>query len=284
MAEVVSDEKVGQPEPKKARPQRRVGPFHPHDETRLLRRFGIAYFLLAALVGAAVGFLIVAVGHDTTRAAKPAEGSPFRPTLYTGQSGPRQIAYAVSKKYRLASGKFLAPVPFAGSPILQGQAQDVRISAIVVRGSGITGENLQVVPTSASVMYILCGLGTDCAIREGKPTVARGVLLRREALEMTLDTFKFMPGVDSVLEFLPPPSGSKPDTALFFKRQDLAKEIALPLSATLPLRQRLVAGSLTQAEADKIVGLTAPRTYRFDSRSFTQLLDGSDALVLDPAS
>ena len=284
MAELVSDEKVPEPE-QQAEPEKLpVSPFRPHDEAKLQRRFGLAYFMLAALVGAAVGFVIVAVGRTTGHAAKPAAVSGFQPSLYSGQSGPRQIAYAVSKQYRLPSGKLLVAVPFAGSPILQGQAQDVRISAIVVRGSGIGGENLEVVPTSTSVMYILCGLGQNCAIREGAPTVARSVLLRREALEITLNTFKFMPGVDSVLEFLPPPPGSKPDTALFFKRGDLARELERPLSATLPIRHRLVAGSLTQAEADKIVGLTAPRTYRFDSTSFTQLPDASDALVLEPAA
>lgn len=286
MAELVSDEKAQAETEERAneKPLRRISPFQPYDEGRLRRRFGVAFTLLAVLVGVAVGFLIVAVGRGTNHSATPGVGSPFHPALYTGQSGPRQIAYAVSKKYRLPSGKFLVAVPYAGSPVLQGASQDIRISAVVLRGSGIAGENLDVLPTNASVMYILCGLGQSCAIREGQPTVARGVLLRREALEITLDTFKFMPGVDSVLEFLPPPAGSKPDTALFFKRQDLSKELSQPLSATLPPRQRLTPGSLSQTEADRIVGLTAPRTYRFDATSFSQLLDGSDALVLAPAS
>ena len=34
-----------------------------------------------------------------------------------------------------------------------------------------------------TVMYTLCGLGARCAIATGTPSVSRGRLIRREALE-----------------------------------------------------------------------------------------------------
>lgn len=284
MAELVSDEKVAQPE-QQAEPEKLpISPFRPHDEAKLARRFGLAYFILAALVGAGVGFLIVALGRSN-HSAKPAAGPSFLPALYTGQSGPRQIADAVSKQYRLPSGKYLVAVPYAGTPKLQTRTQDVRISAVVVRGSGISGETLQVTESSTSVMYILCGLGTACSIREGKPSIARGELLRREALDLTLKTFKFMPGIESVIEFMPPPPNSAPNQVLFFRRSDLAKEIPLPLSATLEPHKKLVPGSLNQSEVDTIVALTAPRVFAFNPNTdFSTLVDGSAALVLSPAT
>jgi hypothetical protein len=291
VAEVVSDEKVGEPE-QKARPQRRVGPFHPHDETKLLRRFGIAYFLLAALVGAGVGFLIVAVGRSHHK-GQPS-GPAFQAATYSGISGARQIADAVSKQYRLPSGDYLLAVAYAGTPKVQNvitgegnQPQDVRISAIIVRGTGVRGEKtLSVVDTANSVMYGLCGLAsTDCSIGVGKPSIPRAQLIRREALELGIDTFKQLPGFNSVLEVLPHSPNTQFYQAIFFRRSDLAKQIDQPLSATLPPHKKLVPGVLGPGEVDEIVALTRPRLFEFSPRQdFSQLVDGSYALFITPAT
>ena len=53
-------------------------------------------------------------------------------------------------------------------------------------------------------MYSFCGLGAHCSIATGKPSQTRGQLVRREALETALYTFKYMPVIDSVIVFMPP--------------------------------------------------------------------------------
>ena len=60
------------------------------------------------------------------------------------------------------------------------------------------------IDTEKTRLYILCGLGKNCSIEGGKASQTRGRLVRREALEAALYTFKFVPSVDSVLAFMPP--------------------------------------------------------------------------------
>ena len=55
-----------------------------------------------------------------------------------------------------------------------------------------------------TAVYNLCGLGTSCAIAAGTPSLAGELLLRREALELALYTFRYIHGVDSVVAILPP--------------------------------------------------------------------------------
>ena len=66
------------------------------------------------------------------------------------------------------------------------------------------------------------------------PSRERHALLRREALELALYTFKYVNGVESVAIFLPPPPG--PDaqaSAVFLKRGDVKPLLSRPLSKTL---------------------------------------------------
>ena len=62
---------------------------------------------------------------------------------------------------------------------------------------------------------MLCGYGQNCSIASGQPSVERHTLLRREAVELALYTFKFLPNIDSVSVFLPPrPDNSATPSAL----------------------------------------------------------------------
>src|SRR5581483_10408740 len=51
------------------------------------------------------------------------------------------------------------------------------------------------------------GRGSHCSIASGEATPTRGRLVRREALEVALYTFKFAPSIDSVAAFMPPAPG-----------------------------------------------------------------------------
>ena len=51
----------------------------------------------------------------------------------------------------------------------------------------------------------LCGLGSECSIATGTRDRARERLVRREALELALYTFKYVPSVNAVIAYMPPP-------------------------------------------------------------------------------
>ena len=89
------------------------------------------------------------------------------------------------------------------------------------------------------VMYTLFGLGKHGSIHGGEPSEERHLLLRREALELALYTFRYADDVDMVVTLLPPPppKAGEQDTAgelppvqaLFFRPGDLQSELGVPL-------------------------------------------------------
>ena len=84
--------------------------------------------------------------------------------------------------------------------------QELPIRAVVIQhdASNPTKEDdVEVIDVGNSVMYNLCGVGQKCSIAEGKPSQERARLLRREALELALYTFKYVDDVDSVIALLP---------------------------------------------------------------------------------
>src|SRR5207248_11203222 len=104
--------------------------------------------------------------------------------------------------------------------------------------------------TGNTIAYNLCGIGGKaCAIGVGTPSTERLLLLRREALELALYTFKYIHGTQNVVAILPPgksaqtsaltktlptsDSATKPiDMAVLFVRQEVQPLLDQPLSAT----------------------------------------------------
>ena len=91
-------------------------------------------------------------------------------------------------------------------------------------------------------MYTLNGLGPHGSIKGGKPTNERGALVRREALELALYTFRYIDDVDMVVALLPPlppKKGQATDDAaararaLFYRPGDLKPELDRPINATI---------------------------------------------------
>jgi hypothetical protein len=235
-------------------------------------RFGLAYLFLAVVLGAGVGGFIVFVSRPSP--PPEPEWARWSPTASEAALRIRQIAGHVSARYHLANGRRLVGVTF-GPP---GGA--ISVAAIAVRAPGArSASDISFVRPQDSLMLNLCGLGKDCSITPGPSTRIRGRLVRREALELALYTFKYVDAVDSVVAFMPPASGSKPSHALLFLRSDFLDELSNPLLATLP---RLIPP--TPAESDgrelkTIDRLTLPRYFRYQ---FQQTQDGSTLLVLDP--
>ena len=80
--------------------------------------------------------------------------------------------------------------------------------------------------------YRLCGSGDNCSIAIGTPSPSELQLLRREALELSLYTFKYVKDVDSVVVFLPPPPPSanaeqQTSGTLFLRRERRRAELEL---------------------------------------------------------
>src|SRR5206468_6945713 len=73
---------------------------------QLHHRFGAAYLVLAALVGAAVGLFVVFVGHQSSSTPTPRgqAWSTFHPER-SGELAAKEIARHVSPQYRLANGR-----------------------------------------------------------------------------------------------------------------------------------------------------------------------------------
>jgi len=129
------------------------------------------------------------------------------------------------------------------------------------------------------VLYRLCGLGPKCSIDEGKPSVQRHLLLRREALELALYTFRYQGDVNQVVAFMPPKPGCDPDQALFFRRGDVNPELNRPLTTTLTRHTPSVSGIDASPDATLVNRLTTPTLYSFSLTQQNQ--DAGVYLVLD---
>lgn len=252
-------------------------------ERRLHRsKFLLAYVVLAAIVGfAAAAFLVFAQADSTrTPAAAAAEGPPaawngFRPQGFEADQV-HQIATYIASTYHLPGRHELVAVKASIPPSYQ-NALVITDYAVSISSGGQS--SYDVIPAANSVSYELCGLGKQCAIASGKPSVARSRLLRREALELALYTFHFEPSIQTVVTYMPPAPGDKASFVLLFLRSQLAGALARPISATLPETKPPLPDAMSATEATTVDGLTAPDLYRF---SFTRGQDGGVWLVFNP--
>jgi hypothetical protein len=256
-------------------PERRaaagVGPVLSAPETPHAPRF---QFLLGALIALGVAAIAataaVVIGHKSP--PPPAFWSSWRPVA-SGASPEQQIADHVGAEYRFPSGKQLdavtgGPLEVAGLPM-----------TVVLRSDPSNGGNISFV-SGKGVLYRLCGLGSNCALDQGKPTVARHLLLQREALELALYTFRYVDGVNQVVVFMPPRPGSRPSQALFFRPNDLAAALRRPLRDTLTAQTPNPANFTRSADAPLVDRLTTPDLYSFTLTQANQ--DTSVFLVLSP--
>jgi hypothetical protein len=247
----------------------------------------------AALVGIAIGAIGVAIAilagdHSPGPQAKWSSWTPPD----DGVAGERDIANAVAPLYRATSASQLAVVTVqnysdtgTGTQVALRSPNDGTLSAL----GGTTA------------VFNLCGLGPNCAISAGTPSADRLLLLRREALELSLYTFKYVHNVQNVVSILPPghavtvttakltakpPSkaGGKSKTApLFmavaFQRRSLQPFLDRPLRETLPEQIPPTPTTIAAApEAELVSVLTAQALFK---QQVIQAQDGSNVLVLD---
>jgi hypothetical protein len=258
---------------------------------RHLSRFRWAFIALIlaglASVGAAVA-LSASGGRTTATAAGPSWSAWSPPDA--GLAGAQEIADYVAPYYRATPAYQLAVVTAVN---LNNPASPLE----VVVPSNTSGSLLPL-PAGSTVVYNLCGEGSsNCSIGVGQPSVARLLLLRREALELALYTFRYISGTQYVVAMLPPgyttqsctgicaKSHQKPvtkplDLALAFERPELAPWLGRPLKTTLPEALPPTVSQMANApEAELVSVITAHGLF---SEKTAQAQDGSTVITLSP--
>jgi hypothetical protein len=243
-------------------------------------RFGVIYFFLAAVLGAGIGSFIVLAGQDD-----PPEDPAWSAWQPTGSrlAKVRQIADHIPKAYKNDDGSQLT-VSLASSLAVPTEQGDVPVRAIVVRpdvSKGLAEEDdIATYNGSDVVSYGLCGADSkqQCEIAKGVSSPERFTLLRRQALELSLYTLKYVDDVDSVIVFMPPSQKGQSNGSIFLRRSDVEDELDRPITSLLPTKRPRV-GALTSLEEGQIIRLTGSRTY---AAQVQPLPDGNPVLVLTP--
>jgi hypothetical protein len=242
-------------------------------------RFAAFYVVLAVVAGAGVGALLVLVNRGSPAPAPT--WSAWEPTGTVDQRV-AQIADHVGDQYRLPSGNALVSITYKGPPVGTVDGQNVLpVRALAIRpdttGGRADENDITTVNGANAVQYNLCGLGGGCSIPEGKPSPAREQLLRREALELALYSFRYLDGVDSTLVLLPPSADGNQATAVFLTKNDLRAELGRPLDQTLTAPLAPGIGEIALDEQRTINRVT--RIYEY---GWLQSQDGSLVAVLTP--
>jgi hypothetical protein len=247
----------------------------------------------AMLIGVAVGAIavavVVALGGSHSGSSVP--WSTWSPAD-NGLAGEREIADEVSPFYRQSPGTQLVVVTVqnVSGPTSAGTGGGTQI-ALRDPNNG----TLSAVGGNTAV-YNLCGLGAGCTIAGGTPSAARLLLLRREALELSLYTFKYISGVQNVVAVLPPghtvqtctgicsqphpPTTTKlVDLAVVFERQSLQRFLQQPLHESLPFPPPAVSQMDSAPEAELVDVLTGQALFQ---QQLVQSQTGGNVIVLSP--
>ena len=248
---------------------------------------------VAVLIVLGAVALALAVGLTVSRGRGTSSGgdwSQWKPQD-SGLAGAQEIADFVSPYYRATPTDQLAVVTTVN---LNNPASPVE----VVVPSTNSSNGLQPLPPGSTVAYNLCGVGSsDCAIGVGQPSSARLLLLRREALELALYTFKYLGGARTVVAVLPPGHTvqgctgicPKPQTkaavkplnlALAFDRKELQPWLNRPLRTTLPEALPPSVSQLSNAPESELVSVIT--AHGMFSQRVEHAQDGSTVIVLNP--
>ena len=223
----------------------------PVGPSQFRNRFG---FLLGALAGifiaaALAGVVVLSAGdEDPAGAGLAPNWSSWQPSDTSLAGGAAQIAKKVSAEYRDANGKQLVVVQ--GAPLE---------ATVALRGSsGVTD-----LIDGPGVAYTMDGLGPNKSI-PGAGSEQRFQLVQREALELALYTFRYLPEVHQVVTYLPPP----PPTDEQITADAKAKAAAMMADAAITQAQKtgeqkdLVAAQAAIALANKTATETVPDRSR----------------------
>jgi hypothetical protein len=255
------------PAPAPAAPQPPVATY-PHRP-----RFLFVYGFLGAVLAGAIALVVIYAGRAITPAPTWSTWHPHG----GGLGAAKQIADQVGRSYRLPNGDQLVDVLAKEPSVSPPTGSPISLHYVALKGTGGKPDTDYVVSPSDTMMYQLCGLGTGCAIATGKPSSARGTLVRREILELALYTFKYVGGVNNVIAFMPPVS-TQPTRAVYLQKSDVAAELKTPLTQTLRAKVPLPA-TIPAREVHTIDATTESRVYKV---ALAQAPNGDAVLVLTP--
>jgi hypothetical protein len=224
-------------------------------------KFRFTYAALGGFALAAVAATVIFVMAG--KPAKPPQWSPWKPTA-GGDEALRQIADHVAPAYRLPTGEQLVAVD--GGPL---QIQGIPVKIVLLRSPRDFS-----LADGKGALFTLCGLGTNCSIKAGKPSHERMLLLRREAQELALYTFRYVKDVQQVVVLLPPAPGAKPSVAMFIRKGDVRSQLQRPLHMTLSPKPPSIRSLKAGPMASYLEKLTLPEVYNFD------VVQSQDASVL----
>jgi hypothetical protein len=256
---------VPEPPPATADP---IEPPRARGQAPFRARFGFVFGALAGIAACtAVLAVVLATTSDDSGVRLAENWSEWKPQSGDALAVAQDIAEHVGAQYRRNDGDQL--VSIQAGPI----SVDGLPAGVAVRPQGEAIELLE----GAGLMYAFDGLGASGAL-EGKPTEARGSLLRREALELALYTFRYVDDVTMVAVMLPPPRpepGKDGDDAqaqpvrrqaVFYRPGDLLSHLQVPLDHTLrPQVPR--PNTLSADEASLIDSLTLKHVFVSEWRS-----------------
>jgi hypothetical protein len=228
-------------------------------------RFGLIYAILVLAAGAGVA-LSVKIATDP-KPKPPPPWSAFHPTG-TDVRAVAQIADYVEGQYKQANGKVLTDV--RGGPLVMGsQALQlaVRPDAVSNTVSAVDG---------VSVEYNMCGNADSCSVPKGVSPQRAGVLTRREAYQLAMLTFKYVPTVSNVVVLMPPLVKATKARAIFIRRDMVQIPLAAP-ALTLPGKATKIS-RVSQREAELIAKKTDPFVYSW----ILATVDSQPTLVINP--
>jgi hypothetical protein len=259
-------------------------------------RFGFITGLLAGCALAAAALFVVLLGQDEPRrAATPAADpdlaanwSTWRPQSTAPISGAQEIAKKIGGTYKDAKAKRLVKV--------KGGRIAIGTLPIPVAIPSSSDDRYTILP-GLGVQYTLAGYGKEGRLVGTEPSEERHRLLRREALELSLYSFRYLSEATMVVALLPPAprveqvhpkrkgrKAAKPEAfqrqALFYRRGELRDELKEPLAKTLATKAPRL-DELSREEAKRIDRLTLKHLYTYVHH---QEQDGSVYLLLDRPS
>ena len=225
-------------------------------------RFTLAYLLLVVVFGGIVALTTYLVARD----AGEEQWSAWQPRG-EGLARATDIANHVAAQYRSGSNPLV--IVNAQPPAVQSQPVDV-IAVARTPTQEVGGGFITIEPANRAIFYVFCGFGASCSVGDADASQA---LLRREALELSLYTFKYMDNIDSVISLLPPSGQETP--AVYLRRRSYERLLDRPLNKTLTARPPYTTSSIT--DAGVVNRLTAPREF---PAYFQRISNGSVMLRL----
>jgi hypothetical protein len=265
-----------------------------HGYTPRVRHAGRFRWAVVALLALGAASLVAAVVLSASTSRRTTSGgnwSAWQPAD-GGLAGAQEIADYVAPYYRATPADQLAVITAVN---LNNASNPLQVA---VPATGSAGGGLLPLPSSSTILYNLCGVGSkDCSIGVGTASKYRLLLLRREALELALYTFKYIPGIQSVVAILPPghtvqactgicakpqekPVVKPLDLAIAFDRGELGPWLSHPLRTTLPEELPPTVSQMpTAPEAELVSVITAHGLF---AEQTEQSQAGSTVIALSP--